>query len=394
MKKPVFVFLSLALLLVILTACGKVDHAKELISEIGEVTVESASKIEAAEAAVEELNDKQLEKVDNLATLSAAKEQYEIAVKTQKENNKKINNVEERISKIGEISADSVCRIKIENARYAYDALDPELQESVNNYDVLTAAENTYSQLAITAITDAINDIGTVSLDRAAAITAARKTYDKYSADIQEQVENRDMLFSAEKQLVDLQIAYATECIGNIETVTTESADVIAAATAAFNAVPVPDRTKIENRGLLIKARDAYKELLAAKEREKAIEEARNIIRVTKVDVSAPDSAGGVELYFNFINNSDKTIKYVYFAVTFYNSVGDEVSGKYNYGTINRCQDTGPFETGEGRTGTWWHWGDYYNWEIKSVKLVELSIEYMDGTTVTLTKDQVDGVQY
>ena len=394
MKKPVFVFLSLALLLVILTACGKVDHAKELISEIGEVTVESASKIEAAEAAVEELNDKQLEKVDNLATLSAAKEQYEIAVKTQKENNKKINNVEERISKIGEISADSVCRIKIENARYAYDALDPELQESVNNYDVLTAAENTYSQLAITAITDAINDIGTVSLDRAAAITAARKTYAKYSADIQEQVENRDMLFSAEKQLVDLQIAYATECIGNIGTVTTESADVIAAATAAFNAVPVPDRTKIENRGLLIKARDAYKELLAAKEREKAIEEARNIIRVTKVDVSAPDSAGGVELYFNFINNSDKTIKYVYFAVTFYNSVGDEVSGKYNYGTINRCQDTGPFETGEGRTGTWWHWGDYYNWEIKSVKLVELSIEYMDGTTVTLTKDQVDGVQY
>ena len=264
----------------------------------------------------------------------------------------------------------------------------------MNNYDVLTAAENTYSQLAITAITDAINDIGTVSLDRAAAITAARKTYDKYSADIQEQVENRDMLFSSEKQLVDLQIAYATECIGNIGTVTTESADVIAAATAAFNAVPVPDRTKIENRGLLIKARDAYKELLAAKEREKAIEEARNIMRVTKVDVSAPDSAGGVELYFNFINNSDKTIKYVYFAVTFYNSVGDEVSGKYNYGTINRCQDTGPFETGEGRTGTWWHWGDYYNWEIKSVKLVELSIEYMDGTTVTLTKDQVDGVQY
>lgn len=394
MKKPVFVFLSLALLLVILTACGKVDHAKELISEIGEVTVESASKIEAAEAAVEELNDKQLEKVDNLATLSAAKEQYEIAVKTQKENNKKINNVEERISKIGEISADSVCRIKIENARYAYDALDPELQESVNNYDVLTAAENTYSQLAITAITDAINDIGTVSLDRAAAITAARKAYDKYSADIQEQVENRDTLFSAEEQLVDLQIAYATECIGNIGTVTTESADVIATATAAFNAVPVPDRTKIENRGLLTKARDAYKELLAAKEREKAIEEARNLIRVTKVDVSAPDSAGGVELYFNFINNSEKTIKYVYFAVTFYNSVGDVVSGKYNYGTINRCQDTGPFETGEGRTGTWWHWGDYYNWEIKSVKLVELSIEYMDGTTVTLTKDQVDGVQY
>ena len=394
MKKLVFVFLSFALLLVTLTACGKVDHAKELISEIGEVTVESASKIEAAEAAVKELNDKQLEKVDNLAILSSAKEQYEIAVKTQKENNKKVNNVEEKISKIGEISTDSVCRIKIENARYAYDALEPELQESVNNYDVLTAAENTYCQLAVTAITNAINDIGTVSLDRATAIAVARKAYDTYSADIQEQVENRDTLFSAEKQLTDLQIAYATECIGNIGTVTTESADVIATATAAFNAVPVPDRTKIENRGLLTKARDTYKELLAAKEREKAIEEARNLIRVTKVDVSAPDSAGGVELYFNFVNNSDKTIKYLRFGVTFYNAVGDIVLPNYDKQTINYCKETGPYKKGEGLSGTYWYWGKFYSFDIKSAKLVDLSIEYTDGTSVTLTKDQVDGVQY
>ena len=264
----------------------------------------------------------------------------------------------------------------------------------MNNYDVLTAAENTYCQLAVTAITNAINDIGTVSLDRATAIAVARKAYDTYSADIQEQVENRDTLFSAEKQLTDLQIAYATECIGNIGTVTTESADVIATATAAFNAVPVPDRTKIENRGLLTKARDTYKELLAAKEREKAIEEARNLIRVTKVDVSAPDSAGGVELYFNFVNNSDKTIKYLRFGVTFYNAVGDIVLPNYDKQTINYCKETGPYKKGEGLSGTYWYWGKFYSFDIKSAKLVDLSIEYTDGTSVTLTKDQVDGVQY
>lgn len=99
-------------------------------------------------------------------------------------------------------------------------------------------------------------------------------------------------------------------------------------------------------------------------------------------------------MYFNFINESEKTIKYVYFSVTFYNAVGDVVNGQYNYGTVNYCKDTGPFATGEGRTGTWWHWGDFYNWDIASVKLVDLSIEYTDGTTVTLTKDQVAGVQY
>ena len=139
----------------------------------------------------------------------------------------------------------------------------------------------------------------------------------------------------------------------------------------------------------------------AAKEKEqeeqdkiqKEIEEAKSIIQVTKVAVSEPDSAGGVELYFNFVNKSEKTIKYVYFAVTFYNAVGDVVNGKYNYGSVNYCQDTGPFATGEGRTGTWWYWGDFYNWDIKTVKLVSLSIEYMDGTTISLTPEQIEYVQ-
>ena len=138
----------------------------------------------------------------------------------------------------------------------------------------------------------------------------------------------------------------------------------------------------------------AEEERAAAEALKSEQEKAREIIRVTKVAVSKPDSAGGVELYFNYVNNSEKTIKYVTFGVTFYNAVGDVVTCQYKRDTINRCKDTGPFEKGQGRSGTWWHWGDFYNWDIKSVKLVSLSIEYTDGTTRSLTDKEIEYVQY
>ena len=140
--------------------------------------------------------------------------------------------------------------------------------------------------------------------------------------------------------------------------------------------------------------RKAEEERLAAEALKTAETKAREIIRISKIAVSKPDSAGGVELYINFINNSDKTIKYITFGVSFYNSVGDIVTCKYKQDTINYCKDTGPYEKGEGLSGTYWHWGDYYNWDIKSVKLVSVEIEYTDGTSKTLTNDEIEYVQY
>ena len=113
-----------------------------------------------------------------------------------------------------------------------------------------------------------------------------------------------------------------------------------------------------------------------------------------RIWVSKPDSAGGVELYFNFTNNSDKVIKYITFGATFYNAVGDVVTCKYKRDVINYCSDTGPYAKGEGLSGSGWYWGDYYNWDIKSVKLVYLSIEYMDGTEYAFSNDQIEAIQY
>ena len=391
--KRIFSIASVLLILCItLCACGKVQNAEKLIDAIGEVTADSGPQIEAAEQAIAELDADQKAKVSNLDLFEDAKLQYADALEVKKENDKKINRVEERIQAIKTVTTNSGNTIR--TAREAFDRLDPELQANVSNKDSLFEAETAFEQLAIQTVTDAIDQIGTVTLENEKAISTALATYNKFDKSIQQKIENRDILFAAEETLTQLKVERAQAAIEVIGDVTLDSKAAIDSASAAFDSIPTADRAKVENRAELTKAKETYDALVHAQEVQKEIEEAKKLIRVTKVAVSAPDSAGGVELYFNYINNSDKVIKYVNFSVTFYNAVGDVVKGKYDQSTVNRCYDTGPFKKGEGRTGTWWHWGDFYNWDIASVKLVDLSIEYTDGTTVTLTKDQVAGVQY
>lgn len=392
MKRALSITVVLLALCLVLSGCGKVQHAEKLIEEIGEVTIESGPQIEAAEQAISVLDADQMEKISNLAILDDAKLKYANILEEKEENDKKIERVEKKIQSIKTVTEESGNAINA--AREAFDRLAPELQGAVSNKDTLSKAEETFEQLAIQTVTDAINQIGAVSLDNEDAIIAAEKAYNKFDESIQQKIENRDVLFAAEETLTQLKIEKAQSAIEEIGNVTLGSKAVIDAANAAFNSIPTASRIKVENREKLTKAKETYDALVNEQKRQAEIEDARKLIRVTKVAVSAPDSAGGVELYFNYINNSDKVIKYVNFSVTFYNAVGDVVKGKYDQSTVNRCYDTGPFKKGEGRTGTWWHWGDFYNWDITSVKLVDLSIEYTDGTTVTFTKDQVDGVQY
>ena len=133
-------------------------------------------------------------------------------------------------------------------------------------------------------------------------------------------------------------------------------------------------------------------------EQERAAEEQRlkDTIRVRRVWTSNPDSAGGVELYINFTNMSDKTIKYVTFGVKLYNAVGDVVECKYDNALfgVYYCKDTGPYEKGEGLSGTSWHWGDFYNWDIDHAELVSVEIEYMDGTETEIDGDDIGIIQY
>ena len=105
-------------------------------------------------------------------------------------------------------------------------------------------------------------------------------------------------------------------------------------------------------------------------------------LSITEAQLSSPNSAAGCDYTFTYINNSKKTIKYLYWEGDFYNAVNDPVYCEIrDYGSF-RGKDTGPVEPGESGGGVW----DcvIYNWSAEYVKLSSVSIVYMDGTTATI----------
>ena len=107
-----------------------------------------------------------------------------------------------------------------------------------------------------------------------------------------------------------------------------------------------------------------------------------------------PNSAGGVDVRVEFINTSGKTIKYISFGMTPHNSVGDAVKDRISKRSTINVQDTGPIQAGQSNTyakpmeqpksdGVWRN--TWYNHTIKCASIDRVTIEYMDGSTQTVT---------
>lgn len=132
-------------------------------------------------------------------------------------------------------------------------------------------------------------------------------------------------------------------------------------------------------------------------EKQKSVQDrVRDIIRVTKIATSKPNSAGGVDLFIGYKNMSDKVIKYATFSITPYNKVGDKATCDIrDYSQFN-AQDEGPHKKGAGLVGDYnWYWENaWYCWTISTLELNQIYIEYMDGSTVTLTGDELKYVKY
>ena len=318
MKRTVALAILAALLLT-LCACGKVRQAEEAIDAIGNVTAESGAQIEAAEAAVEALNDKQRDKLPNLTVLEEAQTEYETVLEEQAETEACVQEAENAIDAIGSVTLDSGDAIRA--ARAAYDAVPEEAREQVTNRETLSAAEQTFDALAIQATTDAINAIGDVTLDSGEAIRAARELYDGFSGAIQSQVANRDVLVRDEEQFSALRVQHVNDLITDIGEVTLSSEDRIREAEDAYNALSESEAAAVTNHRVLVEAREAFDTMEAAARLQVAIDDARSRLRVTRLEVK-PLEAGGAELHFSFVNESEQTIHYVYYGVTFYDAEG------------------------------------------------------------------------
>jgi len=147
-----------------------------------------------------------------------------------------------------------------------------------------------------------------------------------------------------------------------------------------------------------------------------AIEKAKNLIRIYGIDLDM-DSAGGIDTCITWKNVSSKEFQYVYFHVQYYNRVKDVLSDEIDGTTTTILSATGPFPYGKGNYEAYSYsrssdsaetlyftvpsgykndtengWADryweapFYNTTTEYVKLVRIDIEYMDGTTYTISE--------
>lgn len=179
------------------------DKVAEMVDEIGDVTLENASKVLEARAAYDRLSDNAKAKVTNLNKLEAAE-------KALAELNAKLaaaNEVSNQISAIGTVTLDKEDQIKA--ARAAYDALEDDVKAMVEGLDTLEKAEKTLENLkadaaAASEVSKKIGAIGTVTLDKEAQIKEARAAYDALSDAGKTMVTGLDKLTAAEKKLTEL----------------------------------------------------------------------------------------------------------------------------------------------------------------------------------------------
>ncbi|ADK14743.1 Tetratricopeptide repeat protein [Clostridium ljungdahlii DSM 13528] len=135
-----------------------------------------------------------------------------------------------------------------------------------------------------------------------------------------------------------------------------------------------------------------YESQLQQKDKQDAINNARSIIHVTSIYTSEPNTASGVDLHIVWTNTSNKVVKYAKFEVVPYNAVGDPQECTIRHEPSFKGQATGPINPGQ----TWGYeklWENaWYNSTIVKAQINQIDITYMDGTTATLDKDQVQYV--
>ena len=216
MKKILALFTVLVVCLS-LCACGKSEAVvayEELVSAIGEVTLDSEEAILAAESSYEDLTDEEKETAaESYDVLTEKREKYDALVaeaQRKAEQEARLNSVIAVIDAIGDVTVDSEADIIA--AETAYNNLPDEDKAMIpDELDRLVKAREAYEtavaeQMAARAaeVSAAINAIGTVTLDSKAAIDAAKDMYNALTDDEKALVTSYSVLQAAETTYASL----------------------------------------------------------------------------------------------------------------------------------------------------------------------------------------------
>lgn len=290
------IFLCLAL-----CSCGKSERAENvdnLILSIGEVTLKSGEKIQEAEKAVTALEEADYKQLDQLPVLEEAKNEYLIL---------QAHEIEKLIDSIKAGTIENEKTIK--KARAAYDDSDDAVKEKVLNYSKLEKIEQDLSDLKIQNAIDAINRIGDISLENEISINEAKKAYRILNEAEKSQVTNYAVLSDAEKLLSDLKVQYATDAINNIGTVTLSSKEKIIDAQKLYSKLNTDERAAVANYDKLKEARKKLDELQKQEEdriRQQAVAKMRTVT----------DKVQGITWYYPnsfpmYINSRSNVLPYI-----------------------------------------------------------------------------------
>ena len=196
-KRFISIILCFCMILV-LSSCGKSEAtqaAEELINSIGTVSLGSLDAIQAAEDAVSNLSEEDLRHLDGKEILENARITY---------NDLLVAHVEELIAAIGTVSISTKCEEAISLARDEYEALEDSLKSKVENFEVLTSAENSLCDLRVQKVQDLIASIGDVTLDKKELIDKAHDAYSALPKDVKDKVNNYSVLSDARVTILNL----------------------------------------------------------------------------------------------------------------------------------------------------------------------------------------------
>lgn len=190
---------------------AKVQEAIRLISEIGEVTLESGDAIKAAREAYNKVPLLLINKVDNYIVLQEAEKKF---AQLQNDSNM-IKEFEDFVKSIGVVTLDKEDTIK--EARALYNKMTDELKAKVeDSYKTLTNAEKVLAELKkqqqendsqeaenkkkISEVEKLIKAIGKVTKKSGPAIQKARKAFDSLPESLKKRVSNYTTLLNAESE--------------------------------------------------------------------------------------------------------------------------------------------------------------------------------------------------
>lgn len=148
---------------------------------------------------------------------------------------------------------------------------------------------------------------------------------------------------------------------------------------AKYNALTDEEREKVSNYETLSKAKDTYNEMWV-----------KSLITIEKAPLYKNNYTSELELDIIWVNNSPKTIKYIYFTAGIKNSVGDYFTKDGQKFAI--YQQIGPFKTNyrKPNDGAYWPTGLYPNKdEVGGAVINEVEIIYMDGSSATITENEI-----